>query len=145
MQNFPETVLPRSPNWMTHSLRSFILGCLAKNSELFSISYFVLWFYRSSHRRCFVKKVLLKISQNSQENTCTGVSFYIKVAGLRFNFILCNEKLSLRLESFELAIFFKLSQHFSRQYNILILFFCYLLLSFLRQIVSKFLFCSIFS
>ena len=71
--------------------------------------------------------------------------FFIKVTGLRFNFILCNEKLSLRSESFELAIFFKLSQHFSRQCNILILFFCYLLLSFLRQIVSKFLFCSIFS
>ena len=29
-------------------------------------------------RRCFVKNVLLKISQNSQENTCVRVSFLIK-------------------------------------------------------------------
>ena len=29
-------------------------------------------------RRCFVKKVVLKILQNSQENTCVRVSFLIK-------------------------------------------------------------------
>ena len=29
--------------------------------------------YRSSHRRCSVKKVFWKISQNSQENTCARV------------------------------------------------------------------------
>ena len=35
--------------------------------------------------RCSVEKVLLKISQNSQENTCAGVSFLIKlqVTGLQ--------------------------------------------------------------
>ena len=30
-------------------------------------------------RRCSVKMVLLKISQNSQENACAGVSFLIKL------------------------------------------------------------------
>ena len=30
---------------------------------------------RSSHRRCSVKKVFLKVSQYSQENTSVGVSF----------------------------------------------------------------------
>ena len=30
--------------------------------------------FKSSHRRCSVKKVFLKISQISQENTCVGVS-----------------------------------------------------------------------
>ena len=35
---------------------------------------------RSSYRRCSVKKVYLKISQISQENTCVGVSFF---SGLR--------------------------------------------------------------
>ena len=30
-------------------------------------------------QRCSVKKVFLKISQNSQENTCTRVSFLIKL------------------------------------------------------------------
>ena len=29
------------------------------------------------------KKLFLKISQNSQENTCAGVSFFDKVVGLR--------------------------------------------------------------
>ena len=33
-------------------------------------------------RRCSVKKVLLEISQNSQENTCASV-FFNKGAGLR--------------------------------------------------------------
>ena len=32
--------------------------------------------FRSSHRRCFIKKVFLEISQNSQENTCDRVSFF---------------------------------------------------------------------
>ena len=34
---------------------------------------------RSSHRRCSIKKLFLKISQNSQENTCPRVSFLIKL------------------------------------------------------------------
>ena len=34
-------------------------------------------------RMCSVKKVILKISQNSQENTCARVSFFNKVASLR--------------------------------------------------------------
>ena len=39
----------------------------------------VMYLYRTSHRRCFVKKVFLEISQNSQENACTRVSFLIKL------------------------------------------------------------------
>ena len=34
-------------------------------------------FYRSSYRRCSNKKVLLKISQYSQENTCVEVSLQV--------------------------------------------------------------------
>ena len=33
---------------------------------------------RSSRRRCSIKKVLLKIWQNSQENVCARASFLIK-------------------------------------------------------------------
>ena len=33
---------------------------------------------RRSHRRCSVKKVFLKISQISPENTCVGVPFLVK-------------------------------------------------------------------
>ena len=39
--------------------------------------------YRSSHTRCSLKKVLLKISQNSQENSCVWVPFFNKVPGLK--------------------------------------------------------------
>ena len=37
-------------------------------------------------RSCYVKKVFLKISQNSQENTCVGVSFLIKLKNLSLIF-----------------------------------------------------------
>ena len=37
--------------------------------------------YVTRNRRCSVKKVFLKISQISQENTCVGV-FFSKVVGL---------------------------------------------------------------
>ena len=40
---------------------------------------FSMWSARSSHRSCSVKKVLLKISRNLQENTCARVSFLIKL------------------------------------------------------------------
>ena len=43
----------------------------------FCISMRKVILYRSSHQRSFLKKVLLKISQNSQENTCARVSFLI--------------------------------------------------------------------
>ena len=36
---------------------------------------------------CFVKKVFLEISQNSQENTCVRVSFLIKLQTQACNFI----------------------------------------------------------
>ena len=35
--------------------------------------------FRSSHRRCYLKKVFLKILQNSQENACGRVSFLMKL------------------------------------------------------------------
>ena len=35
--------------------------------------------FRSSQQRCFVKKGVLEISQNSQESTCFRVSFLIKL------------------------------------------------------------------
>ena len=46
-----------------------------RNSHLITL----LKTYRSSHRRCSVKKVFLKISQNSQENTCVRVSFWLNL------------------------------------------------------------------
>ena len=42
-----------------------------------------VFFSEAIAQRCFVKKVFLEISQNSQENTRAKVSFFDKVAGLR--------------------------------------------------------------
>ena len=38
---------------------------------------------RSCHRRCSIKKLFLKISQCSQENTCVGFSFQLKLKMFR--------------------------------------------------------------
>ena len=43
----------------------------------------LLRFLWSSHLRSSIKKLFLKISQNSQENTCVGVSILIKFTCLR--------------------------------------------------------------
>ena len=42
----------------------------------------LFWKYRTSSRRCSVKKVFLKMSQNSRENTCWSL-FFNKVADLK--------------------------------------------------------------
>ena len=39
----------------------------------------IIRIYRSSHQRCSIKKVFLKISQNSQENTWARACFLIKL------------------------------------------------------------------
>ena len=41
-----------------------------------------------SHRRCSIKKVFLKISQNTQENICARVYFLIKLNASACNFIM---------------------------------------------------------
>ena len=46
--------------------------------EIFIKTHVLLYFYdwnRSSHQRCSIKKLFLKFSQYSQENTCVGVFF----------------------------------------------------------------------
>ena len=42
---------------------------------MYAVSYFLADFTEAVVRRCSVKKVFLKIFQNSQENTCTRDSF----------------------------------------------------------------------
>ena len=39
--------------------------------------YYICILFRSSRAEVFLKKVFLKISQNSQETTCTGVTFFL--------------------------------------------------------------------
>ena len=56
----------------------------ARLNYIFDVSFAVFFFSvpRSSYQRCSIKKVFLKISQNSQEKTCDRV-FFNKIAGLR--------------------------------------------------------------
>ena len=46
---------------------------------------------RSSHRRCSLKKLFLKISQNLQENTIAGATFFNKVQRLKPTILLKNK------------------------------------------------------
>ena len=46
--------------------------------------------FKSSYRRCSIKKLLLKILQISQENTCVRVSFLKKLQAESCNLILKN-------------------------------------------------------
>ena len=55
--------------------------CATCNSLIFTFILHNTWNKRSSHQRCFIKKVFLEISQNSQENTCLRVSFLMKLQG----------------------------------------------------------------
>ena len=52
-----------------------------KNTADKSIYLLGFFRYRSSHRRCSVKKLFLEISQNSQEKICARESFLIKFQG----------------------------------------------------------------
>ena len=54
-----------------------------ENYHIFSI---VPVISEADYRRCSVKKVFLKISQNSQENTCARVSFLIKLQAFSCEF-----------------------------------------------------------
>ena len=49
---------------------------------------YILHFSEAVAQRCSVKNVYFKISQNSQENTCVGVSFLIQVEADACNFII---------------------------------------------------------
>ena len=51
------------------------------------LSTLLLMALRSSHQRCSIKMVFLKITPNSQENTCARVSFLIKLWASVYNFI----------------------------------------------------------
>ena len=53
------------------------------------------WCYRSSHRRCSVKKGVVRNFAFSQENTCARVSFLIKLQALK------NKKTLVQVFSYE--------------------------------------------
>ena len=66
------------------TLQSFIYFCKSWFFNFTKFSKFTMnWesisSVGSSHWRCSVKKMLLEISQNSQENTCARASFLIKL------------------------------------------------------------------
>ena len=62
------------------------LTCKYKTKLSYEEKWVLIIYNITSCRRCSVKKVFLKISQNSQETTCARVSFLIKLLapGLQF-------------------------------------------------------------
>ena len=70
--------------WSVHfcwaDLKIFIKKLLSQGYEVWGFKFFAIkWSSEAVAQRCSVKKVLLEISQNSQENTCARVSFLIKL------------------------------------------------------------------
>ena len=59
---------------------TFLILAYGKNVK-FKLFFYILnnFFYKSSRLEAFCKKRVLKISQNSQENTCVRISFLIKL------------------------------------------------------------------
>ena len=77
-----------------------------------TMSFFV--FIEAVAQRCSIKKVLLEIPQNSEENTCTRVSFLIKLQAWCLNFAIflrtsCLQSTSHRCFYFQTFIFIKIS------------------------------------
>ena len=73
-----------------NSRQSYKVFCLRKHLKYSTdiITFIQLHLSRSSHRRCSVgKEVFLKISQISQENTCSRVSFLIELQAETCSFI----------------------------------------------------------
>ena len=97
-----------------HTCHVFLLNVRNYSQEVSNI-------IRSSHRRCSVKKVLLEISQNSQENICASVSFLMKLQAWG----LCHKCFSVNFENFLKIPFFK--EQFYERYtsNKKQLFYCY--------------------
>ena len=60
-------------------------------------------------RRCSIKKVFLKISQNSQENTCAGASFFHKVAVEHLWWLLLNATILFNQMQPKIKHFFNIS------------------------------------
>ena len=86
-QNHMEMLTQLSQQQMNAML--LLVGNLLKNfniektcAEKFQLT--ILIVFRSNHERCSKKKVFLKISQNSQENTCIRVSL-LRPEGLQLH------------------------------------------------------------
>ena len=81
--HFPERQQSRF-SFRSFSARFVCIADELNSPSLFSLLVFVQsHMVRSSHLEVFYKKVVLEILQNSQENTCPGVSFLLKFAGQR--------------------------------------------------------------
>ena len=88
-----------SPSWKTSLLNLFpclinpfvvngVYKSLKENESItWKASKVVFVFWEAVVQRCSVKKMLLEISQNSQENNCARVSFLIKLQASGFFWI----------------------------------------------------------
>ena len=62
----------------------FPIDNLRKRFQIDQFPFFFFLMVRSSHQRRSIKKVFLKISQNSQENSCVGDPFLIQLQACNF-------------------------------------------------------------
>ena len=82
-------VLVYEPNLAKNNINTFGHRKTAfENGEKeFWLSFVSRYYTHWKQRRCSIKKVLLKMLQSSQQNTCVRVSFFNKVARRSCNFI----------------------------------------------------------
>ena len=93
----------------TSDVLSNVLSMLLQQGNLYNITTNSPCHFQKQSSSCSVKKLLLKLMKNSQENTCVGVSFN-KVASLQA----CNftkKRLQCRVFYFEFCEIFK-NTHF---------------------------------
>ena len=88
LTSFKPNLLKRN----VHNMVCWIWSMKGLEWLLFLACFLLQCQYRSSHRRCSIKKVFLEISQKSQENTCARISCLIKVQAWGFR---QNETLAL--------------------------------------------------
>ena len=69
---------------VSHSRCSCLAIAMLNTPDPPTSAYVQFTHVRSSHRRCSMKKGVPKILQNSQENICVGVSFFIKLFLVKF-------------------------------------------------------------
>ena len=75
---FCKTVSPQACNCTKKSTITGVFLWIYLRENIFSFLLFCFRKDKRSHRRCSVKKGVLKNCENFTENTCVGVSFLIK-------------------------------------------------------------------
>ena len=95
--------------YLLHFRKILIIGSdVCHNRFLIGVIHIHVWKWEAVTWRCSAKKRFLKISQNSQENTCARVSFLIKVAERELQKRLWHRCFPVNFEKFYEHLFYRI-------------------------------------